>query len=67
MKAYAEPLCTGDCNADGAVTIDELLVGVNMALADESAASCAAFDANGDGQVSVDELVDATLKALAGC
>jgi hypothetical protein len=34
LLGYARPVhaCTGDCNADGAVTIDELINGVNILL-----------------------------------
>ena len=33
------PLCIGDCNGDGTVTVDELITGVNMALGTISARS----------------------------
>ncbi len=35
--------CVGDCNADGAVTVDELLLGVNIALGSAAATACAAL------------------------
>lgn len=37
------PLCIGDCNADGEVTIDELITGVGMALGSVLADACPAF------------------------
>lgn len=67
VAAFAAPECTGDCNGDGAVTIDELLVGVNLALAEGTPVPCTAFDVNGDGHVTIDELVDAAGRALNGC
>lgn len=59
--------CAGDCSRDGAVGIDELVRGVNIALGALPLGECAAFDANGDGHVSIDELVRAINAALGGC
>ena len=57
------PPAVGDCNGDLDVSIDELVLGVNMALG-SAAADCTRFDANGDGAVSIDELVAAVRAAL---
>lgn len=62
----AEP-CDGDCNGDGEVTIEELIIGVRIALGEESLAGCLAMDADGDGQVLVDEIIRAITSALLGC
>jgi PKD repeat protein len=59
--------CTGDCNGDGPVTVNELVKGVNIGLGNQQLLSCPAFDANRDGQVTVDELVAAVNAALNGC
>ena len=64
----APPICAGDCNGDGRVTIDELVQSVDIAQAvggeiDE----CAALDMNRDGDVSIDEIVAAVQAALVGC
>ena len=59
--------CIGDCNADGAVTVDELLLSVNIALGSAAATVCAAVDANGDGEVTINELLAAVNAALNGC
>jgi subtilisin family serine protease len=61
------PLCTGDCDGDGAVTVDELVVGVNIALGSAQVDACRVFDASNDGSVTVDELVAAVGYALNGC
>ncbi|MBI3781905.1 MAG: hypothetical protein HY270_00735 [Deltaproteobacteria bacterium] len=61
-----EPQCVGDCNGDGVVTIDEIVLAVSLAL-DESMAGCAAVDANSDVQVTVDEILAAVDHALRGC
>jgi pimeloyl-ACP methyl ester carboxylesterase len=59
--------CVGDCDGDGEVTIDELILGVNIALGTMSVDVCHAFDVNWDGQVTVEELVSAVDAALDGC
>lgn len=61
------PPCIGDCNADGTVTVDELIKGVNIALGSLPLSDCKSFDANGDGTVTIDELVKAVSAALNGC
>jgi hypothetical protein len=61
------PVCTGDCNGNGIVSIDELVRGVNIALNRALLSLCPAFDANADGQVFVNELVSAVAAALTGC
>ncbi len=67
MGAACPVLCAGDCDGDGVVTIDELLVGVNIALDNTPASACASFDTSGDGAVTIDELLDAVAHALGGC
>ncbi|HVM97974.1 MAG TPA: hypothetical protein VMT89_16385, partial [Candidatus Acidoferrales bacterium] len=59
--------CVGDCSGDGEVTIDEILLGVNIALDNKPVSSCSSFDANGDGEVSIDEIILAVNAALFGC
>jgi hypothetical protein len=59
--------CTGDCNADGAVTVDEVVTGINIALGNVAMEGCVRFDANGDGLVTVDEIVRAVNAGLGGC
>lgn len=60
-------LCAGDCGADGAVTVDDLLRGVTIALGDADPAGCRAVDAGRDGVVTVDEVIAALQNALTGC
>ncbi|MDX2169088.1 MAG: hypothetical protein SF182_18615 [Deltaproteobacteria bacterium] len=59
--------CSGDCNRDGAVTVDELVRGVNIALGAAAVDACAAMDGNADGTVAVNELIAAVNRALSGC
>ncbi len=68
MFAAAAALpCTGDCNGDGAVTVDEMVTGVAVVLGSADLGVCNALDANGDGMVTVDEIVAAVTYALNGC
>jgi hypothetical protein len=60
-------ICVGDCDANGATTVNELVTGINIALGSDDLAVCPAFDVNQDGAVSVDELLQAVNAALNGC
>ena len=60
-------VCVGDCGNNGAVTIDELLKMVNVALGYAQVAECAAGDPNHDGSITIDELIRAVNNALSGC
>ncbi len=59
--------CAVDCDRNGAVAINELLRGVNIALEAGTVSACAAADRNGDHQVSVDEMLSGVAGALDGC
>jgi hypothetical protein len=59
--------CVGDCNGDGAVTIEELVRGVTIALDIVPLEVCPVFDRDGNSAVTVDELVAAVNVALGGC
>jgi hypothetical protein len=59
--------CAGDCSGDGAVTIDELVLLVRIALEEEPLALCASGDRSGDGSVTIDEILLAVSSALEGC
>lgn len=61
------PTCVGDCDDGGAVTIDELVIGVNVALEIVSIDQCAALDSDASRTVTVDELLQGVRKALYGC
>lgn len=56
--------CVGDCNHNGTVTVDELVLGVNIALGTGSVTTCSELDANASGTVTVDELVRGVAIAL---
>ena len=59
--------CVGDCSADGAVTVNEIILGVNVALGMESIAVCPVFDCNRNGELTVDCLIRAVSASLDGC
>jgi len=57
--------CTGDCRDDGGVTIDEILIMVNLALG--GTGTCPAADADGNSMVTIDEILQGVNHALLGC
>jgi hypothetical protein len=59
--------CAGDCNGDGVVTVNELVIMVNVALGGLSDADCLPGDIDADGRITVDELVAAVQASLIGC
>src|SRR5262245_11975214 len=65
--AQDERRCVGDCGVDGRVTVDEVVVGVNIALAETAMGGCVLFDLSRDGRVTVDDLLAAITAALSGC
>jgi hypothetical protein len=63
----AAQTCDGDCNDDHSVAIDEIILGVRMALGDAPIGDCRAMDGDGNGAVTVNELIAAVTRALQGC
>jgi ELWxxDGT repeat protein len=59
--------CTGDCDDNGVVSIDELLVGIDVSLGRSSADTCPAFDVDRRGDVTIDELILGVDSAIKGC
>jgi hypothetical protein len=59
--------CVGDCDHDGTVGIDELVIGVDIALGRAAGDACPEFDVRGDPRVTVDELAAAVSAAINGC
>ena len=60
------PFCEGDCDDNGQVTVDEMVVGVEMSLG-EALGLCAAFTEDDRGVVSIDALIRAVRHVLDGC
>jgi hypothetical protein len=59
--------CVGDCNKNGAVTIDELVLGINIGLGIDAVSACPAADANSDETVDVSEAVTAVSNSINAC
>jgi hypothetical protein len=59
--------CVGDCNGDGTVTVNEILLLAGIALGEADIATCPLGDANPDGQITIDEIIAAVNSALNGC
>jgi len=59
--------CYGDCNSNGLVAVNELILGVNISLEIASVDRCPLADADDNGQVSISELIKAVNRALYGC
>jgi hypothetical protein len=62
----AEYLCVGDCDGDGRVAVNELVLGVNIVLDVQPVAACPAF-MSAQGIVNVARLVAGVNNALKGC
>lgn len=60
-------VCPSDCNLDDAVTVDEIVRAVNLALIGSAAIACQPADVSGDGTVTVDEILQGVSAALNGC
>lgn len=63
--AFAQ--CVGDCDESGAVAVNELITGVNIALARAAVETCASLDTDADGLVAINEIIGAVNNALRGC
>jgi hypothetical protein len=59
--------CSGDCNRDERVLVDELVTGVGITLGTQASESCPAFDIDTDEVVAVNELVLGVDAAMRGC
>jgi len=59
--------CPVDCNGDAQVSIDELVLAVQLALDGGDLSRCAAADVDSSGAITVDELVAGVEAALNGC
>lgn len=60
-------VCVGDCDGNGTVTVDEIVIMVNIALGNRDVADCESGDSDNSGTVTVDEILTAIQNALNGC
>ena len=59
--------CAGDCDGSGEVTVDELLILVNIALGTAPLPACGGADTDGSGAIEVTEILAAVNNAILGC
>jgi hypothetical protein len=59
--------CAGDCDESGAVTVDELITLVGVALESMPIDSCQAGNGDGNQAITLNEVVSAVNRALRGC
>src|SRR5438105_1006203 len=62
--AVCRATCLGDCDADGQVTVNELVRAVSIALGNVPLGGCERVDADGDGRATIDELTGAIGNAV---
>jgi len=64
----ADHVCGGDCNGDGAVTVNELITMMSITLGNANVSTCLAGDADGSGEITINEIIAAVDNALMnGC
>lgn len=59
--------CTGDCDGDGRVAVNEVTHGLAIAFEKTSLSTCVSLDRDGSRSVTVDELLAAIKAVLHGC
>jgi hypothetical protein len=59
--------CTGDCDEQGTVSVNELVRSVSIALGQFGVAECIAADPDANATIAISELVAAVRNALEGC
>src|SRR5262245_64401568 len=64
---HAQAVCVGDCDGDGMVEINELVLGVNISLGLAQVSQCEAFDCLNNGMVGISCLVLGVNNSLLGC
>ena len=67
VAAPAGAVCTGDCNANDVVAVNEVVTMVNVSLATQPLSACTAGDANQNGAIAINELMTAVNHALTSC
>jgi len=67
LASAAEGQCVGACDGNLEVTINGLIVGINIALGTAALEDCPSFDADINGEVTINELIVAVNNALLGC
>lgn len=61
------PACAGDCSGDGTVTVDELVMLVDIVLENGALTDCPVGDADHDRAIAINDILVAVNNALRGC
>lgn len=67
ISTQPPPACSGDCDEDGMVAVNELVFGLGVSLGSLPVSDCPLLDADENERVSVDELVRSVAASLNGC
>jgi cysteine-rich repeat protein len=69
VAVHANPTvaCNGDCDGNGTVRIEELILAVQITLDGSGVDRCPAADLDANGAITVSEIVAAVDVALSGC
>lgn len=67
VHVVSHSACAGDCDADGAVTVDEIITMVGIALGDQALSTCPDGDADENGVLEIPDLVIAVWHSLTSC
>lgn len=59
--------CSGDCNGNGAVAVNELVTLVSIALGRAPMSNCPAGNSDDNGTISIGEIITAVNRLLNGC
>jgi hypothetical protein len=62
-----DDFCPGDCDGDGSIAVNELLIAVDVALGTQQLTVCREADLNGDRRVTIDEVIALILTASSAC
>jgi Kazal-type serine protease inhibitor domain len=65
--AHPGSCCTGACVDPSAVSVADLIVGIDLGLGIRPGTACRSFDRDGNQRVTIDELIAAVTHALYGC
>jgi len=67
QRSASAQMCPGDCGGDGIVTIEEIILSVNIVNDAAELDDCLALDRDQDGDVAVDDIIAAVSAVLDGC
>ena len=63
----ARAVCVGDCDDNCAVTVDEIITGVNIVLGNRPTSACPSIAVGGEHTSTVADIITAVNNALFGC